>query len=405
MDILIGVLYGVMSLLNPEIKAFYLVKYGFLMLTCYVILILYVPHILKKCNIFEKKSIILLICILIAMGIPTGIFKLYNPDYEITQYVRLSFFVPIIIYILWKKRDFSSYLINFSFLINIIGVFQFFFMGQAGRVTGIFSHPNFYSIYLIIVIIYILERLKFNSFYQKYNYFYYIYILFILALILFGTGARTSFITIIVVLLFNFCLNLRKKPQSLFILITIATLGFLLLIRFKSTLFQTRIFNLEYGNTYTNQVNSFEWRLLRWSDGLIEFTNQSVLGKIFGTGWQSSPLLSPTFKGFSMHNEYLRMLVDFGVVGLIIFLVMLVAFFSIGLKRIDLRGHYSLCLIMIVIIIAGITENIFVSSESFSILVLSIANSFSTIQFKIKDSKMILREMDSATNKKIYEGV
>ncbi|MEK5382448.1 O-antigen ligase family protein [Niallia sp. FSL W8-0635] len=387
MTFLTGVFYGLLSPLNPEFRSFFLFKYGSLILISYIIVVFYLPFMLKKTNDLNKKVIIIVLFISIGITIPTVVFYLLNDKYDIGQFIRVILYIPIFVFVVWRKYDLSIYLIKFSFLFNFVGVYQYIMLGDSGRVESLFSHPNFYSIYLIVIIIFILEKLNFDKEYKRHKNFYYLYIFFMMAMILLGTGARTSFITLLIILVFNYFLRSRDKIRTV---LRISIISFLLLIVFKvseSLLMTTRIFNMSYGNQYTDQINSFEWRILRWYDGLAAFNDFPGIYKIFGHGWQSSRIFSERFVGFSMHNEYIRMLVDFGVIGFIVYVSLIIFLVYISFKNFRIEGYYSLFLISVVVMIAGLTENIFVSSESFSILILSIANSLAILN--IKKSKLL----------------
>jgi len=376
MTLIIGIYFSLIGLLDPANRTFFLIRNLYLVGLAYLCLILLVFH-LDKITRFSKKCVIMLIVLSYSGFIPTLIYSLNNPNYEISQYMRVLLHVPIVLYVIIHCLDLRKYLINFSFLFNGIALYQLLLLNQVGRVGSLFSHPNFYSIYLTVIVVFILEQIVINR--EKKNIFHILYIVLILFIILFGTGARASFAIIIGLLIFTLLLLTKNKVKSIVILCCLGMLGLGIFYLFRETLMTTRIFDMHYGHRFENQVNSFEWRELRWRAALDGFFDSNILAQIFGTGWQSSPFVSRRFYGFSMHNEYLRILIDFGIAGLVSYIIVLFNLLKLGFQRKREEGYFALTLLLVLIIVASYTENIFVSSESFSILVGTLATTLGII--------------------------
>ncbi|MCM3729110.1 O-antigen ligase family protein [Neobacillus cucumis] len=380
MTLLIGILYGFLLALDPGNHIFYLIKYGSLFAMDYAIIFLYSPLILKRVSPLLRVSTLIVLTLYLGIFTTSLVFYLYDRQiYSLSEVIRIGLHIPVFIFMIWKKRDLSKYLIRSSFVFNAVGIFQYVIMGQQGRIQSLFSHPNFYSLYLIVVIIFIMEKVNFEG---RKKFLSYSYIIFILLLLLFGTGARTSFAVAMVILAYNFFIFSKRRLLNIFGLVSLAILSLPLYKYFSSYLMTTRIFNMSYGYTMPGQIDSYQWRLMRWSDGLSSFRDYPLINQIFGYGWQTSPILSRAFNGMAMHNEYLRMLVDFGVIGAAVYVIALLSLFFYAVKKQRQKGYYSLSLIVLLIMIYSYSENIFVAGESFAILLLSVANSLSIINRK-----------------------
>lgn len=328
----------------------------------------------------RKKSFLTIYIIFMIMTIPGTIFMLGN-NFTIdlfSTYIRMWLLVPIVIYIYFfiKIDKLLKALVKYSLLINIIGLVQIISnVHEFGRIQNVFSHPNFYAFYLILLVLTIIYFIKNKTIKFKTGV---ILILFDLLMII-AAGSKTAIIAFAVAIIYIFYKYLIKANKYLKLPILIFTILAIILfiVIFKDKFSELRVFNLDYG-LKENQVNSFEWRILNWNSKFYMWKD-SIFGIIFGYGWGSEILYG--FKGFAMHNEYLRVLFEYGIVGCICILVFIKRFFYnvIKLKNEYLKSFYTS--FILIILVGAMTENIFVAVETL-VLYISIIFSLNSAEKK-----------------------
>lgn len=322
----------------------------------------------------RKKSFLTIYMIFMLMTIPGSIVMLGN-EFTVdlfSTYIRMWLLVPIVTYIYFyiETDKLLKALVKYSLLINAIGLIQIISnLHEFGRIQNVFSHPNFYAFYLIIVILAIVYFIKNRTIKFRIGI---ILILFNLLMVM-AAGSKTAIIAFAAAIMYVFYKYLNKANKYLKIpILIISILGIILLIViFKDKFSELRIFNLDYG-LKENQINSFEWRILNWKSKFSIWEN-SIFGVIFGYGWGSEILYG--FKGFAMHNEYLRLLFEYGIIGCICIFIFAKRFFYniMRLKNENLKSFYIG--FIIIIVVGAMAENIFVAVET---LVLYIGIIFSS---------------------------
>ncbi|MDK0896075.1 hypothetical protein P5F29_09350 [Clostridium perfringens] len=199
-----------------------------------------------------------------------------------------------------------------------------------------------------------------------------------------SAGSKTAFLALGCAILYMFVKFIIKTNGFLKIPLIITTLFILILsiIIFKNKFSELRVFNMNYG-LETNQINSFAWRILNWKSKFEVFDYSNIFTLLFGLGWDSEILYG--FKGFAMHNEYLRILFESGILGSFMIILFIKAFINKVrlIKNNDFKKIY-IC-ILIVILIGAFSENIFVAAET-TVLYLSLIFSINlSINFKLKE--------------------
>ncbi|GAA0070282.1 hypothetical protein UT300003_18050 [Clostridium sardiniense] len=332
--------------------------------------------ILKNINKIKirKKGFLTIYMIFMLMTIPGAIVMLGNEftvDLLFT-YIRMWLLVPIVTYIYFfiETDKLLKSLVKYSLLINAIGLIQIISnFHEFGRIQNVFSHPNFYAFYLIIIVLAIIYFIKNRTIKFRIGI---VLILFNLLMII-AAGSKTAIIAFIAAIMYVFYKYLIKANKYLKIpILIISILGIILfIVIFKDKFSELRIFNLDYG-LKENQINSFEWRILNWKSKFSIWEN-SIFGVFFGYGWGSEILYG--FKGFAMHNEYLRVLFEYGIMGCICIFIFAKRFFYniMRLKSENLRSFYIG--FIIIIVVGAMAENIFVAVET---LVLYIGIIFSS---------------------------
>lgn len=333
------------------------VLYIFLSIACTI----YIIKNMKRIN-FEKKSLIGIAIIFMIMTIPSTIIMIgFRGTNELTSsYIRLWLLIPIIFYV-YSNININKLLkmfIRYSIVINGISLIKLINKSDSfGRVQGIFSHPNFYAFYLIIIILYLVLCIK----YKEKGLLTYLYVIFNIIMIL-AAGSKTALIALSVSFIYIFSRYIKRKNIFLrFPIIGIMILIILIIIvLFGKELSDLRVFDINYG-IQESQVNSFEWRLLNWQSK-ITYLKSNFWGSLFGLGVGSEVLYG--FKGYSMHNEYLRILFENGIIGCILIIIFLKSLFRKvkNLKDIQLKEFYIA--ILIVMLVGSMSENIFVAVET-----------------------------------------
>lgn len=274
---------------------------------------------------FKKPPLFILILFAIAFFIATFFWSFY-PAKTFSQIIILS--APFIVYwlafnFIQKKEDIIKLFLAaiFSSVFPIIlsakelitGNLFFEPDSSLGRITGGFSHPNPFGLYLFLVLALILIliysiKFKDNSFIKKILWTYFIFVLpfFIL------TYSRTAWISLIIfaVLLF---FNRKKIFQwvKIFPFLILLTAGLLL---FQPT--QERISEIFTRSSF----DSISAREAIFKMGLAKFSEKPILGYGVGTFEEIIMDEKESSEGSSLaHNDWIMFSVEGGIIGLIIY--------------------------------------------------------------------------------------
>lgn len=124
-------------------------------------------------------------------------------------------------------------------------------------------------------------------------------------------------------------------------------------------------------------------RLYNWKHGIGYWRSQSLIGKIFGRGFRASMDISPDTKSwYCAHNVYINIIGDFGVIGLVIFVIMILKAFRDFIYLSFTRGSEHIgkfgLLVLVGLSIDNLTGPYFYSPLCLSLLIIS----FSLICFR-----------------------
>ncbi|HAT4212232.1 TPA: hypothetical protein I9010_001809 [Clostridium perfringens] len=333
----------------------------------------------------EKNNLVILFFIFMMSTIPSSlaVINIKNTNDILFSYVRVWMLLPIVMYIYRNINiiQIINMIIKFSFIINLISFVQIINnINDFGRIQSVFSHPNFYAFYLIIIILSLIYFINIKKIKKNIGIIYLILNIFFMV----SAGSKTAFLALGCAILYMFVKFIIKTNGFLKIPLIITTLFILILsiIIFKNKFSELRVFNMNYG-LETNQINSFAWRILNWKSKFEVFDYSNIFTLLFGLGWDSEILYG--FKGFAMHNEYLRILFESGILGSFMIILFIKAFINKVrlIKNNDFKKIY-IC-ILIVILIGAFSENIFVAAET-TVLYLSLIFSINlSINFKLKE--------------------
>jgi putative inorganic carbon (HCO3(-)) transporter len=225
------------------------------------------------------------------------------------------------------------------------------------RIQSTFSHPNMFAFYLLAVIGVILflnttGRIRISGRLRLLLNLYLIPLLIVLIM----TKTRSAWIGCMV-LFFVYGL---AHDRRLLVLMLIATP-----LAFAIPAVHERIVDLMSENNYIGgpavELNSYAWRKLLWENAFTYIWRQPI----FGYGLHSFPFYSaeffyPTPDGTYAHNDYIQVLFETGLVGLITFLWIFWRCFVWLFQRwrFDKRGVTAAAAIMVAYMICSYSDNL-----------------------------------------------
>jgi O-antigen ligase len=249
------------------------------------------------------------------------------------------------------------------------------------------GHPSYFAIMLVIFILGILRMPEFINI--RKNKLKLILILSPFFLFLIETSSRIGVICLIVIIVVTIFRKLEIK--KIFYLV-----GFVIILAFLSIKFD--YLGSKFATIVDSQGNVTLDRYPRWIAILTEFKDRGNF--IFGVGTGDSQALYNLAysKGnftialdnrYNAHNQYLEFLVSNGILGLIIFLIVLLIF----LRTTNLKGEAMTFFIIIVLFsfsesIFGISKGVFIFAFFYSLFIVCYSNN--TKKNKQSEAKQIL---------------
>ena len=299
-----------------------------------ILIIIWAVYIILKEKINLKK-IPLFIPWLLFIGF-SAISLIYSVDkmssLKMLARILNIFFLYAAAYFYFTKYPNKKYLyIKALFLAYIIpcifGVYQIIFktefIGREGfnRINGTYFHPNSFAFHLFFLFI-ILIILYFNSKRSKNKRYLIVFLSIIIVLILF-TLTRSVWIGFILFIFSLIFIYSRKYIFKYSLLITGLIFIFLVLINYTSLKYFDRnnISFIGRVTSSTNLLSSWEWRNKMWGE-MTEYIYQS---SIIGYGLDTYRYLREkqiynVFESTYAHNDYLKILIELGIIGLIFYL-------------------------------------------------------------------------------------
>lgn len=245
-----------------------------------------------------------------------------------------------------------------GFLSGILSIFQF--VTQQGllvegiiRCPGFFAHPNSAALFYGSVIVVQASRKRTHSI--RLN----LLLFFVLSAALIFTASLSGiFVTILGI---TWQAILKKRISRYVLMAPFASVGLFFVFTKLAPQISIRLNNFFNPNRFQSQTesNSFEWRLARWMDLLNYWRETPVFGQGYGASTNGGML-----SGYLPHSEYIRALVELGLVGLVLMLVVLVfsMFYFYRLVNTSNSELWAVCTssILIMSVISAFTENTFV---------------------------------------------
>ena len=224
-----------------------------------------------------------------------------------------------------EKLNFAIFLsglvmIIISGILAIIPATRSFVVTDGNRFTGFFQYANSFAIFLLIGLIIFIK----NNYSDKIK--IPISMLFIIAILL--TGSRITFLLLVLSLIY-FIFKSEKKGKVKYLTGLFSLIVICLVIAIVTNNYQNlgRIFTMSFSSS------TLIGRIIYYKDGLA-----MLLNNLFGYGYMGYSYVYPTFQTAPyyikfIHNDYLQIALDIGILPLICFVVILVR--AVLNKRID----------------------------------------------------------------------
>lgn len=307
--ILISMLWGIFSLLNPRLPSLLVGLLGLIIYFWFFPLIFVVPKVIK-----DKDHLIKLFKIYLLISIPFLIFGIIQYGFPIDS--------PI--------NKFVS------------GDSNAGFYGGAPRITSTFPHGGMYTPYLAILSLLLIFLINRNKTKNENLIYLGISILFIINMLM--TGARGLVLSFLLILMAFYTLALYRKLIKLnkMVFLPVVVILFLFLI-----ISFVPLANVSYGN-FMDRFKSNHDLGTRITDALVPvsaFSDSGIFG--YGIGTTYTPAKKLTSNSFEhipdVEIEQYRIMVELGLIGFILIysirLYVIYLFYSISkkIKDIDLK--------------------------------------------------------------------
>lgn len=214
----------------------------------------------------------------------------------------------------------------------------FFQMDTLGRYQNFFSHANHLA-YVIVICIYFL--IAYNPFKRILNYIF----LGVLLASLFLTKTSGAILILLALAVYNFIISRRISfKKKLIILLGPILILLPIALNFSDKIFlQLESLNYLQWDFLMERVREFKpggygsfiWRIVYWLKIYFSFLNESNFNFIFGIGIDSLTKGNMPYEYMytDPHNDFLKVLVEFGFIGLLLFLYFLIRIYYIGNKQ------------------------------------------------------------------------
>lgn len=285
-----------------------------------------------------------------------------DPSASMNRNITYLFLMSLFIFIYYREYNFREYVILkkviiLSGVLVAIYVYVFYnnmlFVNNAQRLALNDADPNEFAALLVLPLFIIFDELT-----TKKKLIYYLLFGIVLLTILL-TGSRGALLSILISILYYFVKNIKFRNLIVYILLgmTIIFIVYNLLpenIYFR--LFEsTSVDNIEQGRLYI-------WRII--FKNIIP--DMPIIG--FGSGMAGNTIKQYTYFKVGSHNTYFHMILEYGVLGLPVY----VYFLSRIFKKIKLEGDYAKILSFIAILIVTFFLDSFFKKYLWNILMFSV---------------------------------
>lgn len=275
--------------------------------------------LLKKLYVYNSVSIshgiFIFICILTIL-IPNSI---HSGNIELFKYISIVSIYIIVYYLCSKLVNYDELIVKgiiFSAIVPlVVGLYQIIFKkgfttdfySEVGlnRAQGTFIHPNSFAFYLLIVIVAIFFYLK------TYKISVSFIILGAISIIeLYFTYTRGAWLGLVVMVVAYVFLSKTSLKLKVVFMIFIFIIS-IPLIQLTSSRF-ANVFSSD------SEQSSFAWRLKVWKGMVTLFKNKPIFG--YGVGSFTTLNMELFNINLNAHNDYLRLLIETGLIGVFSFI-------------------------------------------------------------------------------------
>lgn len=269
--------------------------------------------------------------------------------------LRYFSYLSFVLYVSTLNRHMISLIFKAVILFFVFSLpLALFQINIIGRYQNIFAHANHFS-YVLMICLYFVFR------YKVFNYKILPIIIFILLFSLILASSSGAILTVLVLILYHY-ISRNKRNFVKFLFTSIILFGIVLAISFTDKI-SSQIESLQYidfkfiynkAQLYDpGGYGSFVWRLVYWMQILQSFLSNNSLVLLFGEGidtlTKDNYLYS--FMYTDPHNDYLKILVEFGFIGLSLLFLFLNRIYRI------FRRYDILIIFMVPLFFANIIVN------------------------------------------------
>jgi O-antigen ligase len=296
--------------------------------------------------------------VLVGYAFLNAVFIHGEPFFTIRGVVRYFSYFAVFILAYYSKVTFKQIFILYTlvvFIQTVLAVFQFSFLGMP-RPSGTFINSNHFSYFLVpyFSILLIVYRSYFPAF-----------LVFLLSAFLGGMGGVISLLFVLLLFLLHYAKRWQKLVAIFLFPFFIAGAGILMQNRIRELTDVTNI-SQRLAEGQAGGGSSLVWRIVTWKFMYDELVEKD--GLYTGMGLEYASLVSPYFLESSIrepHNDYLRVLLEFGLFGILLFLfVLFYALRSMRRKALNQNSttYYSIYAALAAIFLGMIVGNIVVLS-------------------------------------------
>lgn len=261
---------------------------------------------------------------------------------------------------------FFKCLIGFFIVTFPLGIYEYF---TIGRSTVFFSHANHLAHVLVFCIYFLLKNNLYTTSLR-------VVIFFVLLLSVFLTKTSGALLVLLILAAYNFLfskkITLRNK---VFIVIGPLLIGLPIIMTFSDKIIE-QLESLSYlewsfikervEEFKPGGYGSFIWRIVYWIKILFSFMQENLFKILFGVGIDALTKghMPYSYMYTDPHNDFLKILVEFGFVGLSMFLIFLRKIYLLTSRNIQL---------LVVILVPMLFDNAIVNF-SFNLLFILIVS-------------------------------
>ncbi len=248
---------------------------------------------------------------------------------EITELLSFIVLYVLVVDTLRSERDVKrmvKILVLSSFVPLSVGMVQvfsnfslsLFSLEPHFRVSSTLTHPNAYAFYLVMIIV-----LSTSLFLQEKAQAKRTCLFALIGLLLFSlifTYTRGAWIGLVMAI---FAMGVFKK-RRLLIFAPLALYGVVLIFPLISQRFESIL------NPDLFRYDSLAWRLRLWGASFPHFLSRPIFGNGLGTFQYVAYQIDDWFA--AAHNDYLRMLVETGLIGFMGYVILILSMFKLSIK-------------------------------------------------------------------------